>query len=242
MPKHRLFCPGLVEGLNVLNEAESHHGIATLRLQQGHQAELFDGLGRVGIGTVVAASKKSLRLDVVDALISTAPPTLLLTLAVAMPRSHRQGYLIEKCTELGVSAIWPMSTDRAVAKPGDGSIDKWKRRAIEACKQSGNNWLPSIEPVLTFGEVLAKSTSFDLMLLADACTNQSIGDRLASLVNCTSLLVMIGPEGGWSDSEREQAVSAGVGGVALAAYTLRTETAAIAACCAVSLRNTAPHD
>lgn len=242
MPKHRLFCPGLVEGHNMLNEAESHHGVVTLRLQRGQQAELFDGAGQSGIGTVVSASKKSLGFEVAGTLMVTASPNVRLTLAVAMPRAHRQGYLVEKCTELGVSAIWPMVTERAVAKPSDGSIDKWKRRAVEACKQSGNNWLPTIEPVLTFTDVLAKIKSFGLALLADACANHILADRLANHINFTNVLVMIGPEGGWSDAECELAIGAGIESIAIAPFTLRTETAAIATCSAVASSNMAPRD
>lgn len=241
MPKHRLFCPELAAGPNTLSAAESRHAVSTLRLRQGEPVELFDGVGGSGRGTIASGSSKKLVVDVANLASMVEPRTLRLTLAVAMPRTHRQGFLIEKCSELGVSAIWPMVTARAVVRPGVASIDKWKRRAVEACKQCGNNWLPHIEASMSFDDVLAQASMFDRVILADGRGEPCFDELLPAHGERANLLVLVGPEGGWSTSEREQANSTGAVSVGLGPFTLRTETAAVAVCCAAARRSLTPH-
>jgi len=211
---------------------------------------LFDGQGNEGNGTIVEAGKKKTSVDVQT--IRKRPFELFhrVTLAVAMGRAHRQGYLIEKCTELGVAAIQPIIAERSVSKPDGGSVDKWRRRAIEACKQAGRAWLPMIESPISFDDSLQRVKSFDSTCLvhpsmdtqkasecstSDSLCSQSFSSLLASLSQPSSILVWVGPEGGWSGTERQQAESAGVSLASLGPTVLRTETAAIAVCAAAAM-------
>ncbi len=138
-------------------------------------------------------------------------------------------YLIEKCTELGVAAIWPMITARTVAKPGQAAVEKWRRRAIEAAKQSGRRWLPDIASPQPFDQVLSQCSIFDRTAIAHADDRSTPAHEwLGTVTPGSKILVLVGPEGGWTDEERETATSAGLSLVKLTAATLRTETAAVA--------------
>lgn len=246
----RLYCPDLRAGLQFLPQEESHHAHVALRLATGNAVVLFDGQGNEGTGTIVEAGKKKTSVDVQT--IKKRPFELFhrITLAVAMGRVHRQGYLIEKCTELGVAAIQPIIAERSVSKPDGGSIDKWKRRAIEACKQAGRAWLPKIEAPISFDDSLQHVKSFDSTCLvhpsmdtqtgAECSTpikapGQPFSSLLASLSVPSSILVWVGPEGGWSEQERQDAERAGVSLASLGPTVLRTETAAIAVCAAAAM-------
>lgn len=234
MPVKRLFCRDLQVGLNPLSAEESHHAINSLRLHPGDEVRLFDGAGNVASGTLEQASKREVVISVhrVETMAYDLPCRL--TLAVSMPRTHRQGYLIEKCTELGVAGIWAILTDRGVTQPGQGAADKWTRRAIEAAKQCGRSWLPEIKPAQTFASALACANGFDLALCLDKTDDAVPFAQHLTAKKPQSVLAIIGPEGGWTDEERSQARNAGFQTATLAPTILRTETAAVAACSLVA--------
>jgi len=144
MRRFRLFSPHLASGSVTLPPQESYHAITVLRSKPGQEIVLFDGAGREGRGRVVNIDRRRLVVEV-DSVVNR--PFLLahkITLAVAMGRIHRQGYLIEKCTELGVAAIWPIRAKRSVSVPDRKSTEKLTRRSIEAAKQAGRAWLPEL--------------------------------------------------------------------------------------------------
>jgi 16S rRNA (uracil1498-N3)-methyltransferase len=236
VPPRRYFCPGLVPGSIELPAEESHHAATVIRSKAGEVVQLFDGAGGVATGIIEQVSRR--RVVVAVERITQVPWELnyRLTLAVAMSKSHRQGYMVEKCTELGVAAIWPVIAERSVAKPGDAAVEKWSRRAIEASKQSGRAWVPQVSPVLGFEEALAQVSGFSLALLADV--NPKAPGVLEVLEHSTSareIIAFVGPEGGWSETERALASAARLSLVRLSPTVLRAETAAVALCSAMCL-------
>ena len=241
MPTKRLFCGEIGDGSVTLSAEESHHAISVLRVKPEEEVILFNGAGRQAVGVVTGVRRR--RLEAMVTKITDRPFDLprRLTVAVAMPKAARQGYLIEKCTELGAAAIWPISTDRSVVGAKAGTVEKWARRAREACKQSRRTWMPTIEKPRSFRECLDRIPEFDAAGFADAnpCGKPFAG-LLAGVPHDGSLLVCVGPEGGWSDRERESAVAAGAVPVDLGPTVLRTETAAIAVCAAVAMSGTVP--
>jgi len=233
---HRFYCATLGVGLNNLAVEEAHHAAVTLRLQREDGVTLFDGCGHEGQGVVEQIDRRTVGVRV--ATIQTRPfdAVYRITLAVAMAKAHRQGYLIEKCTELGVAAIWPILAERSVARPGEAAVDKWSRRAIEAAKQSGRSWVPVIAKPRTLEEAVSLSGEFAAAAFTEP-DEKGIPFR-SFLSTCPAdgrILVFVGPEGGWTDSEREFTRRRGVQSVRLAPAILRVETAAIAACAAVSM-------
>jgi 16S rRNA (uracil1498-N3)-methyltransferase len=236
MASRRLYCPDLRCGPLALGGDEARHAITSLRAKSGQQVTLFDGAGSEAAATIDRIGKRHLYLQV-DAIIRRPfEVSRSVTLAVAMPRTHRQGYLIEKCTELGVSAIWPMIARRSVAKPDASAVDKWARRAIEAAKQSDRAWVPVIEAPQPLGIWLRRTEQFDAALLAERDpASAGLVTFLQEHASVRSVLVFIGPEGGWADEEIAACVSGGVQPVCLSPTVLRTETAAVAVCAAAAL-------
>lgn len=207
-----------------------------LRVKPGDEVVVFDGAGRQADAVVQHADRN--RLDVTVTRVTEHPFELAykLTLAVAMPKAHRRGYLIEKCTELGVAAIQPIITERSVAGSKPGAVEKWSRRAIEAAKQSKRTWVPRIETPTLLAKSIECLGEFDAAALADASPHAvSFSDFLETLPQGGSIMLWIGPEGGWSDAERGLAAEAGLTTVRLSPTVLRTETAAAVACAAVAM-------
>lgn len=243
MRRYRLFCSNLTAGTVLLSSEETRHALLSLRVKPGQEVTLFDGAGREAHGIVSRADAsdghrdrhRPLSVDVGTVICRPFELIHRVTLGVAMTKLPRQGYLIEKCTELGVDAIWPMTTDRSVAKTSDAAVERWRRRAVEAAKQSDRAWVPRILRPNPFAEVLARIGEFDAAGLADVSADTTIESFLAPQDTRKSALVLIGPEGGWSDVEREQAQEAGLTPIRLGPTILRTETAAVAVCAVAAL-------
>lgn len=234
---HRLFCPDLTKPTVVLSPEESHHAATSLRLGVGDGVVLFDGAGSEASGLITRVNRK--RVDVEVSNVKQAPfeLTCRLTLGVAMGRTHRQAYLVEKCTELGVAAIWPIIAERSTTRPGASAVTKWERRAVESAKQSQRAWVPQFEASMSLETCLARAGKFDVAAIADFDRSATpFPTILEHKRHAKSMLVLVGPEGGWSDTEREQAARAGLTRIRLGPTILRTETAAVAVCAAVAMR------
>lgn len=236
----RLFCRPLTEGVLPLAPEESHHAAIVLRCRPSEKVVLFDGAGREAVGTIDRVERRKVWVEA--AAIQERPFELAIrvTVAVAMPKPHRQGYLIEKCTELGAAAIWPILTEHSVSKARISTVKKWKRRALEAAKQSRRAWIPTIESPCAFSDCLGRVAEFDAVSLS--CVGASatpFNGFLDTLSDGDAVLAFVGPEGGWSEAERKSAIAAGAVVTVLSSTVLRTETAAVAVCAAVAGRRVA---
>lgn len=244
MRRPRFFCPQIAPGSVVLPPDEAHHALTVLRGKAGREIALFDGAGTVADAVISEQSRRGdaahekgrLRVEVKSVYTRPFDLAYRITLAVAMIKPPRQAYLIEKCTELGAAAIWPVIGERSVARPSKAATDKWSRRAIEAAKQCHRAWVPEVAAPIGFAECLERLGEFDAsaVALAESATLPFL-NFLSSFARGASLVVLIGPEGGWSDTEQQQAVAAGAVPVTLGPTVLRTETAGVAVCAAAAL-------
>lgn len=242
MPDCRLYCKDLALGPLSLPEEEAHHAVTVRRLKAGDEVVVFDGAGREGLGRLTVLKRRSAGAEIERIVERPFDLAHKLTLAVAMPKAQRAGYLIEKCTELGVAAVWPILTGRSVARPGASTIDKWFRRAAEAAKQSRRAWIPAIREPMEFAQAIQAAGEFHSTYFADLGDSAAPWSLIvAALPQECSILVWIGPEGGWTPAEREAATRAGSAPVRLGPTILRTETAAIAACAAVATVSPCAH-
>ena len=233
MRAHRVYCPDLAAGLLALPTEEAHHAATVLRLHPGDAVVAFDGRGQQGVGHIAEVRGKSVSVEVERVEQRPFELPVRLTLAVALPRQHRQSYLIEKCTELGVAGIWPIVAERSTVQPRSESVDKWTRRAVEAAKQASRAWVPSIDRPQAFGEAWERRGEFDECVVFHAGAQSANWLHwLDEHTTCESVLAWIGPEGGWSPAEL--AITSVVPRVALSPTVLRVETAAVAACAVVA--------
>ena len=205
-----------------LDEAEAHH-LRVRRAREDEGVEVLDGSGLTGTGRLVRVGSDWM-VEIQSAERQPLQPQL--TLAVAAGDRERFTWMAEKAVELGVSAIVPLETARTAGvatRLRDGHGAKLRRVVLEATKQCGAAWAPTVEPSVALDEFLSRPVQ-GLGWLAD-----SAGALPPATLDDAPLTVVIGPEGGFTSEERAALVSAGYRPVALGANTLRFETAALAA-------------
>ncbi len=226
MADPRFHVPELSGPVVQLTGPEARHACQARRLRQGDAVVLFDGNGREARGEISKLSGTEVQVHV-SQVRTSARPCPALTLAVAVPKGPRQDFMIEKCTEFGVAAIWPIVTARSVCSASEHKLDKWRRTTIEAAKQSGQCWLPELSPPRRLEDVLAETSGFDTALVAAPGT-ESMLDVVAALAGTRGVLAFVGPEGGWTEGELQGLTANGCRPVSLGPHILRIETAAIA--------------
>jgi len=244
MALRRFYLSDLDEPTVQLGEDEARHARKSLRLAEGDRVELFDGGGTVARGTIERLAREmTVRID---ERRHDPPPRPRLDLAVAVPKGARADELVESLVQLGADRLVLMRTDRSVVDPRRGKLERLERIAIEAAKQCGRSHLMAVEPTADFDRVIAEA-DHEVRLMADL-PDETANDAADSsrpvqnlhpasaqwewitrLKSASSLLVLVGPEGGWTGRERETAQKAGFEPWRLGPYVMRIETAAAAA-------------
>lgn len=187
---------------------EAHHAIDVMRIKEGDDIVVFDGTGREFACSVQTVDTKA--RSVTARIVSVKNYTegschAEMTLAQALPKKEKMDYIVEKATELGVSRIIPVLTERTIVRPDEGSsarkISRWRKIAVEAAKQSRRLSIPEIDGILTFRDLSEKASSYDLCLMACLTENTvPLKDALAE-IRSGRILVLIGPEGDFTDNE-----------------------------------------
>ena len=209
-----------------LDKAASHHVTRVLRMGEGDPIEVFDGLGRVGTGTIASASKSAVEVRI-DAQRHDQPPQPRITLVQALIKPQHMDWVMRKACELGVGAVQPVVTNRCVVRTRERP-DRWIKTMISAAEQCGTNWLPDIRPVLSWSEWLSAAQEEPVFVcaLTDA---QPFKTVLQSHLSLRQATICIGPEGDFEPDELKAALDQGAIPVSLGDLTLRAETAALAA-------------
>ena len=231
----RLYCdmplsPGAVIDLP---DSAARHAVTVLRLQKGDVLTLFNGEGGEYRASLVAVHKHEARVRVAEFRDVERESPLAITLALGISAGERMDYALQKATELGVSAIAPLATERSVVKLAGERADKrlhhWQNVVIAACEQCGRNRVPVVASVQTLFSYLAGvgGGAGLLMLSPDAAT------PLKKVPASAAVVLLVGAEGGFSQAEDEAARSSGFEAVSLGPRILRTETAPVAALAAL---------
>ncbi len=116
----------------------AHHALHVLRLGVGSEVSLFDERGRQAHARIVAVRGGAFEAERVGAIRDPSGSELRLTIAAAAPKGERADWLVEKCAELGVAALWWLTTRRGVVWPGEGKLERWRRKAAAAARQAGH--------------------------------------------------------------------------------------------------------
>jgi len=198
-----------------------------LRLNVGDTVEVFDDGGQAAKATLASVDAGSVTLHVQELIEQPARSGIEITIASAVPKGDRADWMIEKLSELGVARFIPLVTERSVVHPtGKSKSDRWTRLAIESAKQSHRTGVMQIDPLTPMADVLKTATTAWFMSTQGAAT--PITMLLRSPSGPTTLMVFVGPEGGWADEEITHFNAVGAIGVALTPTILRIETAAVA--------------
>ncbi len=210
---------------------ELSHLAHVMRKAAGESIMVVDGAGNTYEATIEEITKRIARCSIRQAHPHLHEPDLDVTLAVGLLKNPSKfDFLIEKCTELGVNSFFPLNTERTI--PSHSKTDRWQKLALAAMKQSGRCVLPKVHELQRFNDFLSSTPSSSLRIIPhEKITTPTIGEMLRQKTN-TSIVICIGPEGGFSEEEIVQAESSGFLPVSLGERRLRTETAAIVAAAA----------
>ncbi len=224
----RFFCPDPPVGDRLaLGGDEAHHLARVRRVGVGEVVEVFDGRGFATRAEVVALGRDRVELVAVGDPLPDRAAAIRLTLATAVPKGERFDWLVEKATELGVSRLVPIVTDRSVVDPRAAKLDRLRRVVVEASKQSGRNRLMELAPPSPWAAVVADRGD-PVRLLAHPVGVPARDWPLVRRGGPATLAV--GPEGGFTGEEVEEALAAGWLAVSLGETLLRVETAGLAGC------------
>jgi 16S rRNA (uracil1498-N3)-methyltransferase len=216
-----------------LSSDEARHLRDVLRLAPEDAAFVFDGAGREYECAVNEIRRDSARLKVISEVSPARPEsTLRLTLALALLKGEKFDLVVQKSTELGVTAILPVMTKLADVRLRDHSdanrrVARWQRIALEAAKQSGRAFVPRVSVPSEFSALLRR-IEHDACLMFSERLGQSLDEAIKGVAGISSITALVGSEGGWADEELSRAVDLGWKIVTLGGRTLRAETAAIA--------------
>lgn len=213
-----------------LSGPEAHHLRDVRRLRKGSQIILFDGTGAECVARLEKARRELVVLHVMEKRTVSRELNCRITLAVAPPKGDKMDTIVRKCAELGALRIVPTISEFTVLKPGEHRLERWRRIAIEASKQSGRNVVTQVEEPVPFNEVLPLAQRHAIAIMPDLSDDATpIQPVLEDAEARDSALCLIGPEGGFSQSERALAEEAGFVRVRLVPSILTTEAAAVAA-------------
>ncbi len=211
--------------------AEAHHLADVARHAEGDEITVFDGKGKQYTARITRVQKNFVRGELLQA-IAIKKSAISLELCFAPTSRNTLEDVLDKCTQLGVTAFQPIYTARSeydLGKKWDGKAERWNQIILSACKQCSRGEVPVLHAPLAFEKCVAQPDCPSL-LAYEAEETHTFGWGLAQLNNPTQLRIYIGPAGGWTDEEVTIAAQYGVLPVTLGPHILRAETACISAC------------
>jgi 16S rRNA (uracil1498-N3)-methyltransferase len=228
MARRRFFVDRVEGGRAEISGDDAHHLTRVLRVEVGQQYEITDS-NRVWLATIDAARKNLVQFSIVEELEVTASLPQV-TLYLALIKFDRFEWAVEKATELGVTGIVPVTASRSDPGLSQGAkkrVERWRRIAKEASEQSRRSRPPEIADPVPFAHAIRQPFTHRIWLDENDRTRPLM--QAFTLRPGDSTAMMIGPEGGWSDSERLALPEAGWTGASLGRHVLRAETAVCAA-------------
>jgi len=240
MSVNRFFIPASdIGGDRVrLSPEQSHQVCHVLRLRPGDPIVVLDNQGTEYNVTLTAVSRTETVGQVTGKRRAPGEPNVEITLFQSLLIREKFEWVLQKGTEVGVTQFVPMLTERGIVRTKsieDNKLDRWQRILAEAAEQSHRGRIPQLEPIVPFDKAILSLRDYDRCLIA------APGDRVVTLRQAlqgiagtsTSVAVMIGPEGGFTEDEVNLACEKGAVRVGLGPRILRTETAAMVACALV---------
>ena len=208
---------------------DAKHIALSLRMRVGEQVTLCGG-GKDALCELESITPEAVVCHVVETSTSSSEPDVRLRLFQAVPKGEKAEIIVQKAVELGVSEITFMLTERCISRPDDKSfgkkLNRYNRIALEAAKQSGRSIVPQVNGMLTLQQAAEQAAGFDSVVWCyekGGCSFSSLGLRAGS-----SIALLIGSEGGFSEAEAELLSGRGFKPVSMGSRILRCETAPLA--------------
>jgi 16S rRNA (uracil1498-N3)-methyltransferase len=223
--------PRIEKGMLKIEGDEVKHIRKVLRLKAGDEIIVFDGLGKEFEGAIVEEGLSSVVIKIQNIFSSKRDSPLEVTLAQSLLKGEKMDYLIQKATELGVKEIIPFFSSRSVPLLEKSKKLKrhhrWEKIAIEASKQCGRGVVPKIESLQDYSDMLQTASPDTLRLILWEKEGIKLKEILERLKEKKKIFFIIGPEGGFSQLEVDEAKKAGFIPVTLGRRILRAETASL---------------
>ena len=205
-----------------------------LRLRAGDFVTVFDNTGWEHEAIIETLTSERGELKIVESHPSDREPSIPITLAVGLTKGQKVDWVIEKATELGVTTIIPLSSNYTVPKLDGDKIQKrserWRKIAVSAAKQCGRSRIPEVYSLRSFENFVCESWPETLkLILWENETQGSLREMFEKCRETKSVLLAVGPEGGFSHGEVELANAQGFQSMQMGKRILRAETAALAA-------------
>lgn len=205
-----------------------------LRVKNTEEIVLFNGNGKAypALPEVLEKRRASVQILREEATDNESP--LNITLVQAVSAAERMDFTLQKSVELGVAEIRPVISERCVVRlsgeRAEKRVARWQEIVVSACEQSGRNIVPKVLPLTTYAQALQQLPQETTKLLMSLNRAQKLSDVQPQ---SGKVVFMVGPEGGWTEKEEQQAFDAGFQSVTLGKRVLRTETASLAAIAAM---------
>ncbi len=218
----------------VITGADVNHIRNVLRMRTEEEVLIADGRGAEYRCKLTELGENEVRAQILWKLDGNAELASAITLFQGLPKSDKMDLIVQKCVELGVNRIVPVSTKRAVvkldAKKEQTRLKRWNTISESAAKQSGRGVIPEVSGVMSFGKALEEAKKLDVLLIPYERAEHMAETRrvMGEIRPGQSVGIFIGPEGGFEESEVEEAVAAGAQAITLGRRILRTETAGLA--------------
>lgn len=242
MTTHRFYIKEkFPESASIFLDGEEHHHLSHVaRIKPGEKVWLFDDSGNQYRACVEVIEKKKTRLLILET-VPKRGSEMCITLAQVLLKSKNMDLVIQKATELDTHTIIPVLSDRVVFKIEDKQekkMERWKRIAIEASKQSGRFSVPEILPPISLKMLIHEEREGRRLFLSErggkALRDILVSPLIEKIETPSSAILLVGPEGGWTETEEQDIMDNHYEPVSLGSLTLRSETAAIVSLAMVS--------
>lgn len=222
------------DNVNIVNKDDIHHILRVLRLKEKDNIIVLDGLGNEYNVVISLITADAIEGKIVEKIIHSQQK-IELTLVQALPKTTKMELIISKCTELGITRIVPVKTQRSIVslKEESNKLERWKRIAKSSASQCQRVELPIINPITILDTSLSLIKEVDLgLILYEEETKRLLREVFYNIqINkLKKVAIWVGPEGGWTHQEIQKAESMGIISVSLGQTLLKCETAAIIGC------------
>ncbi len=212
----------------LLTREQLHYLSRVLRLGEGESFIAMDGKGNWWLATLEAAQAQIIKPLEVQSELPVA-----ITLIAALPKGNGFDEVVRCCTELGVTTIMPVISDRTILNPSSSKLERWRRIATEAAEQSERAIIPAILEPVAFRSAIAIRANYRYLCVARG-NNPHLLEAINSVPKSAEIVISIGSEGGWTAAEIDEAINLGFQSVSLGSRILRAVTAPIVALAVVA--------
>ncbi|MFO7840055.1 MAG: RsmE family RNA methyltransferase [Desulfosalsimonadaceae bacterium] len=213
---------------------EARHIRTVLRMQPGDLLELVDDSGYAYKALIRSVAGDCIQASILSKYCTGSEPEMQMTIALGFLKDKKMDTLVRHLTELGMSRFLPVRTARSIARPPEkrlhSRLQRWESIATEAVKQSRRDRIPEIARPAAFAEALAIGQKADAGIIFWEQASQPLDMAVRPMQGASEIFVLLGPEGGFAESEAQEAAAAGLVPVSMGPRILRAETAAITAC------------